>query len=524
MVEEIVKNGESETVEFKSDKKGQLKLETIIEAVVCLANHKGGYLLLGVEDDGTVTGTTRLKTETIEELRAKIYARTRPHLWVKIWVEAFKQKEVLIIQVPRQILTATADGKYLRRGIQGDGRPACLPLEPHEILSLLSLTGQKDITAERLDMHKEALDDFAVELILKITRENQPELRNFSDEEVLRISGILTVDGRITLAGLLVCGKENILRALLPFHEVIFNYFDGTELKAQRVYHTNLIKIFTELIELHKLYNRGIGEIIKNGIRYEIPLIEAEAYREAVANALIHRDFSSPGAVSISWHQDGRLVVSNPGGFVEGVTVENILSIPPYPRNPLLSEIFRRTGIVEKTGRGVDKIFVGQAKYGKPLPVWNVDRKHVSVTLIGSKWEHLIAEKLLGESLMPEEVLILYQLYKQGGRTNIDEISRLLQRHKEEVLYFLDRLQKRKLLEIQNGIIREKEQLESKAKTHEEIVIQHIRSHGTITRSEVARLLGVSPSTALRILQKLTTSGKIKRIGTGGAARYVLNK
>jgi len=523
MIEELIHNGESETVEFKSDKKGQLKLDTIIEAVVCLANHKGGYLLVGVEDDGGVTGTTRLKTETIEELRAKIYARTRPHLWVKIWVEVFEEKEVLVIEVPKQILTATADGKYIRRGIQGDGRPACLPIEPHEILSLLSLTGQKDITAERLDMQKETLDNFAVELILKITKENQPELRNFSDEEILRITGILTLDGKVTLAGLLVGGREDILRTLLPFHEVIFNHFVGTELKEQRVYHTNLIKIFVELIELHKLYNRGIGEIIKNGIRYEIPLIEAEAYREVVANALIHRDFSSPGTVSINWHEDGRLVVSNPGGFVEGVTVENILSVPPYPRNPLLSEIFRRTGIVEKTGRGVDKIFVGQAKYGKPLPVWNIDSRHVSVTLLGSKWEHLIAEKLLGETLMPEEVLILYQLYKHGGSTNIAEVSKLLQRHKEEVQYFLDRLQQRKLLKRQNGSIFAVEQLKSKPRTHEEAVIQHIRSHGTIMRSETAQLLGVSPSTALRILQKLVQSGKIKRVGTGGAARYVLN-
>ncbi|MFN4201277.1 MAG: ATP-binding protein [Fervidobacterium gondwanense] len=222
------------------------------------------------------------------------------------------------------------------------------------------------MTAEKLNLGKEALDEPSFDLLLKTTKENQPELRNLSNDELLRILGVLTTQGNITLAGLLACGMEDILHEFVPFHEVILNYFDGAELKEQKVYHTNLISVFTELINIYKVYNRGIGEVIKDGIRYEIPLIDNEAYREAISNALIHRDFSIAGSVSINWYEDGRLVISNPGGFVEGVTVDNILSVTPYPRNPLLSELFRRTGIVEKTGRGVDKISVGQAKYGKP--------------------------------------------------------------------------------------------------------------------------------------------------------------
>jgi len=65
---------------------------------------------------------------------------------------------------------------------------------------------------------------------------------------------------------------------------------NDASLKAQKVYHGSLITIFFELMRQYNTYNRGIAEIIKNGIRYEIPLIDFEAYREAVANALIHEE------------------------------------------------------------------------------------------------------------------------------------------------------------------------------------------------------------------------------------------
>ncbi|MGJ8454437.1 RNA-binding domain-containing protein [Pseudothermotoga sp. U03pept] len=523
MLHELLRMGENERVEFKSDRKGQLKLDTIIEAVVCLANHKGGYLVIGVEDDGSVSGTPRSKTETVEELRAKIYAKTRPHTWVKIWAEKYEEKDVIIIEIPKQVLTATADGKYLRRGVEGDNRPSCLPLEPHEILSVLTFTGQKDMTAEKLSIGKEALDESAVELLLKITKQNQAELRNLSVDEILRILGIVTSEENITLAGLLVCGKDTILHEFMPFHEVILNYFDGTELKEQKVYHTNLTNIFFDLMSIYKIYNKGIGEVIKDGIRYEIPLIDNESYREAVSNALIHRDFSIAGSVSINWYEDGRLVISNPGGFVEGVTVENILSITPYPRNPLLSELFRRTGIVEKTGRGVDKIFVGQAKYGKSLPIWDVNSKHVSLILIGSKWKREIAERLLGEDFTPEELLIMYHLYNNDGKTTLDELSKAVQRRKEEVMYFVWRLEDRGFVQRTNENVFGKEKFKVVARSQEEMVIEHIKSKGSITRSEVAQLLNISPSTALRMLQKLVQKGTVRRIGTRGGAKYVLN-
>ena len=86
-----------------------------------------------------------------------------------------------------------------------------------------------------------------------------------------------------------------------------------------------------------------------------MPRVERRAFREAAANAPTHRDYTRMGAVHVRLHDDA-LTVSNPGGFVEGVTLDNLLTTEPRPRNPRLADVFKRLGLVERTGRGVDLI------------------------------------------------------------------------------------------------------------------------------------------------------------------------
>jgi len=109
-------------------------------------------------------------------------------------------------------------------------------------------------------------------------------------------------------------------------------------------------------------------EEIQEGVfRVPIPNYEKRAFREAFVNALIHRDYSRLGAAYIRFVRDG-LTISNPGGFIEGVTLQNLLVVEPKPRNPLLADIVKRIGLAERTGRGVDLIFYGMLRYGRPAP------------------------------------------------------------------------------------------------------------------------------------------------------------
>src|SRR5690606_14535272 len=101
--------------------------------------------------------------------------------------------------------------------------------------------------------------------------------------------------------------------------------------------------------------------------RVPVPKVDLGAFREAVANALVHRDYHGRGAVHVRLEDDA-LVVSNPGGLVDGVTLANLLVTEPRPRNPALADAMKRIGVVERSGRGVDKIFRGMLKFGRPAP------------------------------------------------------------------------------------------------------------------------------------------------------------
>ena len=88
--------------------------------------------------------------------------------------------------------------------------------------------------------------------------------------------------------------------------------------------------------------------------RMSIPDFDKRAVREAVVNAFSHRDYTQLGRVLVQMDEDG-MTISNPGGLIEGVTVQNILNVSPRGRNPALADALKRIGLAERSGRGVDR-------------------------------------------------------------------------------------------------------------------------------------------------------------------------
>ena len=95
------------------------------------------------------------------------------------------------------------------------------------------------------------------------------------------------------------------------------------------------------------------------------------------------RGFARLGAVHIRLDDDG-LTISNPGGFVEGVTLDNLLITEPRPRNPLLADTVNRLGLADRTGRGIDRIFEGVLRYGRPVPDYARSNAHSVVLRISN--------------------------------------------------------------------------------------------------------------------------------------------
>ena len=137
-VREMIVVGETLTIEFKG---GGIDLDDLAAAVVCLANSDGGYLLLGVTDKGEVAGIDPDKSDYTDprRLAAAISTRTQPAVMAGTEMVDIEGKMVAVITVPTtDTVHATSKGRYLRRTIDVQGKPQCLPMAPHEVLGRAS--------------------------------------------------------------------------------------------------------------------------------------------------------------------------------------------------------------------------------------------------------------------------------------------------------------------------------------------------------------------------------------------------
>src|SRR6185437_10140403 len=200
------------------------------------------------------------------------------------------------------------------------------PFYPHEFVSRQSDLGTLDYSA--LPIKGASVDDFDPlerERLRQLIERygGDKTLIGLSDEELEGALGLVRREAghRIpTVAGLLFLGRESALRRHLPTHEVAFQVLSGTEVRVNDFYRTPLLKTFERIMD--QFTARVEEQEIQIGLfRVPIPSYDTRSFREAFVNALVHRDYTRLGAVHIRWEQDS-ITISNPGGFVEGVTVD----------------------------------------------------------------------------------------------------------------------------------------------------------------------------------------------------------
>ena len=362
---------ETLTVEFKSDRK-RLSDDDLVATTIAMANTEGGAIYLGVEDDGTATGLHPAH-QPPDGIAPLVGNRTVPSVQVRIETLAVEGKTIAKISVPKvnQVVATTA-GSYFKRRLKHDGTPENVPILPHDIPARLSQLGAQDVSRQPVAGSKLAdLDDAERIRLRQFIERNQGDaaLASLSNEELDGVLGLTSRDGETispTLAGLLLIGKEEALRQFVPTHEVAFQVLEREEVRANEFTRAPLLRVVEWLDNMMAPWNRE-DEVQVGLFRVPIPRVEKRSFREAVANALTHRDYTRIGAIHVRL-QDDALTVSNPGGFVEGVTLDNLLTTEPRPRNPWLADVFKRLGLVERTGRGVDLIYRGLLRYGRARP------------------------------------------------------------------------------------------------------------------------------------------------------------
>ncbi|GIW33853.1 ATP-binding protein [Meiothermus sp.] len=547
----LIAGGETLAVEFKGEERAPLADRPLIEAVACLANRVGreaAYLLVGVEDDGRITGARpRHGAATdLARIAALIANRTRPSLSVRIESVQLDGLTVLAIEIPPEPQpVATSEGVFLRRVLGGDGKPACVPMDGYAVQSLQADRGLLDPSAQIVtEARWEHLDPLEFERFRRSVRERRgrsdESLLDLPDLELAKALGVVEANGvvrGVRLAALLLFGKEDALRRFVPSHEVAFQVLRRLEVEVNDFFRWPLLRVMEEIEARIRARNRE-QELMVGLLRVGVPDYPERALREALANALIHRDYQRLGAVHFQWQTD-QIEITSPGGFPEGVRLDNLLVTAPRPRNPLLADAFKRAGIVERTARGIDTIFFEQLRNGRPAPSYaHSNDATVSVVIPGGAANLdfvrlLVTEAQQGRDLALDELLILNSLWQTRSLTT-DEAAHLVQKPETDTRAALHRL-------VEAGLVEERGQKKGRtwhlsAATYrllgdkagyvrsrgfeplqqEQMVLQYVDKHGRITRREAAELCRITGPQAYRLLDRLAERGVIEREGERG--------
>lgn len=544
---------ETLTVEFKSDRK-RLSDADLVEALVCLANTEGGELWLGVEDDGHATGL-HPDHAVLVGLAGLVAARTSPSLQVEVVPVDIGGVRVARIAVPKATgEVATLAGVYVRRRIKHDGTPECVPMLPHERISRASSFGLVDVSAQPVAGC--TLADFD-----PLERERlRQAVQKYGGDRVLLELDDEALDGALgfstrtpsgervpTLTGLLVIGRESTLRERVSTHEFAFQVLAREAVAFNEFRRFPLLKALDWLETNFRPYNPE-KEVQIGLFRVPIPRVDMSAFREAVANALVHRDYHQLGAVHVRLDDHG-LSVSNPGGLVEGVTLHNLLTTAPRPRNPALADAMKRIGIVERSGRGVDKIYRGMLRFGRPEPDYSrTDRNSVMLQLATVEADEFFLQLIVGQenrqngTALPIDSLIALAVLREQKRLGIDELARRIHRDPSQARRTLESLVEAGLVQP-HGNTRNRsytlsaEVYQAKGQQvaytrqagfsslqNEQMVLSYIRQHGQIRRSEVIDLCRLTENQAAKLLKRLKDDGRLLQSGERRWAFYTLNE
>jgi len=339
----------------------------ILGYVAALCNEGGGYLVIGMHDDypHKVVGTTQCKG-AIGKLESEIYRDLgiRPFIY-----ELFDEsgKRVLVIQVPKRPVGKVfkfEDVALMRVGEE------IRPMDDKTFLSILQ-EQEPDFSEQICEKATfEDLDPIAIDILKKkySIKQKNPSFFSISNEQALSDLK-LVVDGKITNAAVLLVGKEDTLSKIFPQSKVMLE-FRGTESQIHYDNRFTFSQPFFILIDkLWDTINVRNGSMpIRNGAYiFDIPFFNEDVIREIVNNAFAHRDYRKNSEIVIKQYPL-KMEIINAGGFPPGVSIDNLITVPSTPRNRLLADVLSKTGIVERSGQGIDKIFLLTLSEGKPEP------------------------------------------------------------------------------------------------------------------------------------------------------------
>ena len=403
------KKGEHGNVSYNGGDKVKPKdrRKCILGYVTALCNEGGGRMAIGMEDEHPhkVVGT-RQNENALGELESNIYRDLgiRVDVYELFDDEANRTGRVLVIEVPSRP-TGKAfrfeDVPLMRVGED------LLPMDDKTYLSIIQ-EQEPDFSEQFCEGATfEDLDVEAIKVMKEkyAKRQNNPSFVALDDRQALSDLNLIVGD-RVTNAAVLLVGKEVFINKQFPQAKVMLEY-RNTEAQIHFDNRMQFGQPFFLLID--KLWNainmrNGSVPIREGSYIFGIPFFNEDVIREVANNAFAHRSYRINSEIVVKQYPM-KLIIINAGGFPKGVTIDNLLTTPSIPRNRLLADILAKTGIVERSGQGMDKIFLNTLSEGKPEPDYSEsDDFNVTAILSANVKDRAFAMFVQGiQQSMPED-------------------------------------------------------------------------------------------------------------------------
>ncbi|WP_047260307.1 DUF5635 domain-containing protein [Corynebacterium uterequi] len=516
----IIEPGQSENQEAATK---------LANEVACMANTPGGgALIVGVEDKtGRLIGTEL----DVDWLRQRIYSAV--DVAPDVLEHRIQGQRVLAIYVAPAREPVEDTGGSLRWRV-GD---ACQPVDRSEWWEHRRSQHAFDEMAEDSSNTSDDVRPAA----LDIARRSPRVPSDLTTEETVRRLGALSSSGKLTLAG-------SVLFSALPTTVIELTVFDvhGGHI-ANRVVGEpgrSALEQLDQIEQALRIANKN-NTLVERLVHAPVPQIPHSAVREALLNAMIHRDWNRSEPIDVRWIElDSTLIVRSPGGFMPAITSANVLS-NRAARYPALADLYRAIGLVDKQGVGVDRMYQSMISLGhRPPTIEEVAGPYVETTLVGG--EPVLPVLDLMSRIIPKPrqqdyriAIIVYlllsrafvsvetvarglQSQQEAGRTALEAASQTTVDGEPLVVRFKDVWRLGNTARAILGDGGQLPYLSTNVSDLTTVAYAWLREVGDLYTSDLMELCGVSRGTATKCIQEMQDDGMVKKLGGGRSTRYRL--
>ena len=432
--------GESKFVEYKRE-----YTKTLLKTVSAFSNYHDGYIVIGVNDDGKIIGVRDLE-EVRLSIENAINDSIEPKPFFEIMFDSIKDQNIVVLKVYKGDYTPyTVNQKAYKRM-----DTSSVQVDKHGYEELI-LQG-RNMSYEELPCEQQNLEFSLLDSKLK------HELNIHEVSQDLLVTLNLKASGRYNIAAGLLSDDNPMVSSDVQL--IAYSNSSVIEIKdRQTLSQCSILRQYDICMDFYRKHV-NVREIIDGAYRKTIEEIPLVAYREAVANAILHRDYSRNSDVRVEIFSD-RIELLSPGGLPIGISEDEYYDGRILiPRNRILADIFFRLKIIEKLATGIRRIKEYYKEYDIK-PQFKVSENSILVIL--------------------PKVVLEQKVRERTGNYRLDRLS-------------------------------EKERLLCEALSRE----------GIMKRSEIEKELNLKKSQTIDIINRLRSMNYIAQIGNGRATRYII--